>query len=63
MTDDARSGGSESTADTGSTVELTDEEARQVAAVVDVCLERGFDVAEVDRATLERARDRLLDRG
>jgi len=62
MTDDAQ-GAAESAADSGSEIALTDEEARQVAAVVDVCLERGFDVTDVDRATLERARDRLLDRG
>lgn len=41
--------------------ELTREEAEQVATVLDVCLERGFDVDGVDTETLERARARLTD--
>lgn len=48
--------------DGGGEMDLTDEEARQVAAVLDVCLERGFDVEDVDRPVLERARDRLRER-
>lgn len=43
-------------------VTLSGEEADQVAAVLDVCLEIGFDVDDVDREVLERARERLRDR-
>jgi hypothetical protein len=45
----------------GEAVSLSAEQARQVAAVVDVCLERGFDVDGVDRETLEAARAALDD--
>ena len=45
----------------GDAATLSAEQARQVAAVVDVCLERGFDVEDVDRETLEAVRAELRD--
>ncbi|WP_248896745.1 hypothetical protein [Haloplanus halobius] len=45
------------------TLTVTETEAAQLRTVLDVCLEEGFDIDDIDRAALERVRDALSEGG